>query len=458
MSAKGISAAYADFITELSYAHLPGEVVVQAKERILDTIGVSLAGYALIDFPRLVIDWVRETGGIEQATIIRTVGKFPAVNAALANGACAHGIDMDDGHRFGALHPGAVVVPAAIAAAEITNASTEQLIAGVVAGYDVMIRIGMAINPSSLRRGFHATGIAGVFGAASAAAAIMKLDHDQTKGALGLAGLQASGLLEVNHDDIGARVKPINPARAASSGLMSAIFAKKGAFGPAAIFEGEGGFFRAVADEVKEDLLTRGLGHIYEITNTYIKFYASCRHTHSVIDAALAAGGTGPVRPEQIDKIRVETYQAAITLAGIVDPSTVAAARFSITFSVALALTKGNAGADQYSEENVRDVRIHELAHRVELSVGERWEKVYPQERGAGVTIYWNDGRITKSEVALAKGEPENPASSDEIYRKFEANAQLSVSASHARQLGNVILDLENHPLGDFVALLNDPG
>jgi len=312
----------------------------------------------------------------------------------------------------------------------------------------------MAINPSSLMRGFHTTGITGVFGAVSAAAAIMKLSPEQTAGAIGLAGLQAAGLLEVNHDNIGSMVKPVNPARAASSGLMSAILAKKGAIGPAAIFEGEGGFLKAFADEVQHDRLTHSLGHVFEISNAYNKFYASCRHTHAAIDAAIAAAGTGPVPTDRIERIKVETYPVAITLAGIADPSTVSAARFSTTFSIALALATGGAGADKYNDANVGDERIRALSRKVELSVGERWEKAYPQQRGAGVTVYWRDGRVTTSEVPLAKGEPENPASSEDIYNKFIANAVLAVPAAHARHIGDVILGIEKHRLGEFVALL----
>src|SRR4030042_450653 len=192
---KSISETYADFIVRMQFGDLGAEVVQQAKKLILDLVGVSLAGYATMEFPKIVVGYFTDLGGKPEATLIQTKKKFPAVNAAFSNASCAHGIDMDDAHRFGALHPGAVIIPAALAAAELGGAGPKALLAGIVAGYEIMIRIGTAINPSSLNRGFHITGITGVYGAAAASAKIMNLNQEETVGALGMAGLQASGLI-----------------------------------------------------------------------------------------------------------------------------------------------------------------------------------------------------------------------------------------------------------------------
>ncbi len=449
-----LSSAYADFVFRLRYENLRPDVVFQAKKVILDTLGVSLAGYRLMEFPRLIIDYIQGLGGTPEATVIHTKRRYPAVHAAFANAACAHSLDMDDGHRFGALHPGTVIVPAALAAAEMAKADTKELITGIVAGYEVMIRIGMAINPSSLNRGFHATGITGPFGAAAAAGSILKLNQEEIVGAFGTAGLQGSGLLQVNHDDEGAKVKPINPARASQSGLLAAILAQRGAKGPRAIFEGEDGFFKAVTDEVKIELLTRNLGQEFEICKIYIKFHSACRHAHAPIDAALAISRKNQIDPSEIAKIRVETYPAAIRLAGITEVTTPSAARFSIPFSVALALTKGDAGADKYVEENIRDEKIQRLSKKVELAVGRRWEESYPNQRGATVRLYDHQAKEWISEVELAKGEPENPASLEEIYRKFYTNASLLLSEEQTTKLGNVISELENISLAELTQLI----
>ena len=449
-----IAEQYAAFCNATRFAELHPTVVHQAKKLILDLVGVALGGYTMMDFPQLVVGYLVDLGGRPEATIIHTKAQFPAINAALANAACAHALDMDDGHRFAALHPGTVVIPAALAAAELVQASTREFIAGVVAGYEIMIRIGMAINPSSLNRGFHATGQTGPFGAAAACSCILGLNEEQTVGALTLAGLQGSGILQVNHDVVGATAKPLNPAKAASSGLLAALLARKGARGPSAIFEGKDGFLQAFADEVDSDLLTRDLGDTYQILNAYTKFYAACRHVHAPLDAALSLRSQSGLDLNEIRQITVRTYPAAIRLAGIARPTTPSAARFSIPFSVALALTLGDAGANKYTNRNVEDQAIQGLAERVVLEEGDKWARLYPNKRGATLTITDARGRTETAEVDLARGEPENQASWEELYDKFIANATLLVTEEEASRLGDIIAGLEEGSVNDLTALI----
>jgi 2-methylcitrate dehydratase PrpD len=445
------SSAYADFILDTRYDQLKPEVILQAKKVILDTVGVSLAGYQLMEFPQMIIGYISGLGGIPEATIIHIKKRYPAINAAFANSSCAHALDMDDGHRFAALHPGTVIIPAALAATELSNASSKDLITGVVIGYDIMIRIGMAINPSSLNRGFHSTGITGPFGAAAAAASILKLTREEIMGAIGLAGLQGSGVLQVNHDPEGAKVKPINPAKAAMSGLLSTILAQKGAKGPERILEGEDGFFQAFTDKAETNLLTDGLGSEFEICNTYFKFYAACRHAHAAIDAAMEAFKNSHININEIKKIVIETYPAAIRLAGITKVTTPSSGRFSIPFSVALALIKGDAGANQFCDENVRDGAIQSLAGKVELLVGNKWEQLYPKKRGATVSIVDIEKKTWTKEVELAKGEPENPANWEDIYNKFYTNANLLISKNDAKALAEILMNLEDFTINEMV-------
>lgn len=452
---KEFSPIYSDFITSTQYENLPPRVIEQTKKLVLDLIGVSLAGFKLMEFPKMVADYFEKLGGSPEATFLQKKGKFPAINAAFVNGVCAHSIDMDDGHRFSALHPGSVVIPAAMAATEFSHASTKDFLTGVVIGYEIMIRIGKSINPSSLNRGFHATGIAGVFGAVASAASILNLNREETIGALGLAGLQASGLLQVNHDVEGAKVKSLTPGRAAMSGLLSAILAQKGAKGPLNILEGEDGFLRAFTDQVEEESLYQGLGSEFEIEKVYIKFYAACRHTHACIDAAFKAFQECGRPIEEIEKIIVETYPSAIRLAGINSPTTPSAGRFSIPFSVALALIKGKAGPEEYCDETIQNPHIQELSKRIFLKVSPHWEKVYPHQRGATVRIIDRNQNEWVAEVPLAKGEPENPCRLEEIYQKFYSNVMLILSEPKAKKLGNMIMNLEKNDFHEFMDLLS---
>jgi 2-methylcitrate dehydratase PrpD len=451
---KSISESYADFIVRTRFEDLGQEVVQQAKKLILDLVGVALAGYATMEFPKIVVGYFADIGGKPEATILQTKKKFPAVNAAFANASCAHALDMDDGHRFGALHPGVAILPAALAAAELVGVDPKTLLVGMVAGYEIMIRLGAAITPSSLNRGFHITGITGVYGAAAACAKIMDLNQEEIAGALGMAGLQASGLIQVNHEVEGAKVKPLNPARAASNGLLSCILAKRGARGPLQIFEGEDGYLKAVSDEVKQDLLTEGLGKKFEILRVYVKLYAACRHAHAPIDAVFEALKGQSIEAEEISRVSVETYSAAVRLAGIREATTPSAARFSIPFSVALAIAKKDAGPNQYCEEAVRDRSIQALAQKVEMRVSEKWETAYPHKRGATVTVHTRSGKALGVEVELAKGEPENPASWDEMYRKFFSNATQLLSEKDAKELAERIMAIEQSSLDDVLRLL----
>jgi len=447
-----ISSIYADFITGTRFESLSADTVQQTKKVLLDLIGVSLAGYRSMAFPRTVVDYVLDLGGKPEATVIHAKRRIPAVHAAFANACCAHALDMDDGHRFAASHPGAVIIPAAIAAAELARASTKKLIAGIVLGYEIMIRVGRAINPSSLNRGFHITGITGPFGAAGAAAKIMGLNREQTVAALGIAGLQSSGLIQVNHEEEGSMVKPINPARASMSGLLSCVLARKGARGPLQIFEGEDGYLKAFTDEAQRDILTRGLGRDYEISNVYLKLYSACRHAHAPMDAAIEAFRKSGLNIADIDRIVVETYPAAVRLAGIAHATTPSAARFSIPFSVSLLLVKKDASADKYSSKNVKDKLIQALAEKIELVTSEKWAKVYPQKRGASVTISHREGKSWSAEVDLAKGEPENPASWEEITHKFFSNAGQLLSREEAEDLAETIFHLERGTVPEMVS------
>jgi 2-methylcitrate dehydratase PrpD len=449
-----ISARYADFVAGTGFDRLDPETVQQTKKVILDLIGVSLAGYRAMAFPKMVVDYFLEIGGKEEATVIQGKKKLPAPHAAFANAACAHALDMDDGHRFAASHPGVVVIPAALAAAELAGASTKALITGIVVGYEIMIRIGRAIVPSSLNRGFHITGITGTFGAAAAAANIMGLTREEAIAALGMAGLQSAGLIQVNHEVEGSMAKPLNPARASSSGLLSCILAEKGAGGPLEIFEGQDGYFKAFSEDVNPETATQDLGREFEISKVYLKLYSACRHAHAPIDAAFDAFRKGNGKVEEIEKIVVETYPAAVRLAGIPHATTPSAGRFSIPFSVALALVKQDAGADTYCEANVKDRTIQDLAARVKLLSSKKWEAVYPRQRGATVTIVNRGGGSVSAEVDLAKGEPENPASWDEINRKFFANATQLLSKEKAAELAERIARLEEIKLEEMVALL----
>ena len=447
-----ISTAFAKFAQDLRFEDLGDDVIFQAKKTILDLIGVALAGYRM-EFPSMAAEYIAGLGGKPEATIIQKGKKYPAIHAALANGVCAHALDMDDGHRYGAVHPASPIIPAAIATAELQGSSTKDLITATVAGFEVLLRVSRAINPSHLSRGFHTTGTVGPFGAAVAVSKLMGLSQGETINAIGMAGLQGGGLLEILHD--GAMAKPIHPGKAAMAGLLAGIFARKGAQGPASIFEGQKGFLGAMADTIDHDALLNGLGKKFEILGTYFKFHAACRHTHPAIDGALDICGENRLGPRDITSIEIETYPVAIQFCGhTIHPETVSAAKFSIPFSVAMAISLGDLFTDKFTEEIIGDEGIKALAGKVKVSPGEEWAKTYPHKRGASVTIRTVSGQSHSASVPLAKGERENPASLEDLMEKFQTNATQVLSKGRAIKLGKNIMNLENLSVNDITNFL----
>ncbi|MBW1961092.1 MAG: MmgE/PrpD family protein [Deltaproteobacteria bacterium] len=440
---------FARFFNRIRFEDLPAPVVMHAKKSILDLIGVAIGGLEM-PFPQMVVDYLVSLGGKPEATLLGTPAdlKLPALHTALGNGICGHALDMDDGYRFGGVHPGVSTIPAAIAAGEVHRADGKALILGTVLGSEIINRLAKAMNPSHLNRGFHTTGTLGPFGAAAAAGKIYNLDETQFARAFGLAGLQAAGLLEILHD--GAMSKPVHPGKAAMAGIFSVELARRGARGPETILEGKKGFFTAMADEVDQEELLQDLGERYFILEQYTKLHAACRHVHPAIDAMLQLKKEHKIAFDAIESVHVSTYPIAISFCGSDPcPQTGEAAKFSLPFSIAMAAFFEDAGMDRFVEETVQNKEIQALAARVTASSEEKWEREYPDKRGASVEITTKDGKKFWMDVPLPKGEPENPPTQEELISKFSSNA-AKMPAEARDKLISVIMELENHTVSDL--------
>ena len=444
-----LAGKFAKFFCEVKYEDLPEEVVAHAKKYILDLMGVSIGGLSM-PFPKMVVDYLMTLGGKPEATLMGAPGgtKLPAIHAAFGNGVCGHALDMDDGYRYGGVHPSVPTIPAAIAAGEIKQASGKALILATVLGSEIINRLAKAMNPSHLNRGFHTTGTLGPFGAVVAVGKIYGLEPDRLTRAMGLAGLQGAGLLEILND--GAMAKPIHPGKAAMAGIISVELAQRGAHGPASVFEGEKGFFKAMADEVNQELLIDGLGENYLIGEQYIKLHAACRHVHPAIDAMLQLKRDHRFSSSDIESVYIETYPTALQFCGGNDlPDSGEAAKFSLPYSVALAAYYDDAGMNRFCKETVENSKIQELSSRIKASSGEKWEKGFPHIRGASMKITTKDGEQYFIDVDLPKGEPENPATHEDLISKFRSNA-ASLDKEKCDELISVIMDLENHSVEDL--------
>jgi 2-methylcitrate dehydratase PrpD len=431
-----ITEKFADFIISARYEKLPQKVIDQAKFCFLDFLGVTLRGSKTQG--ALAINNVIKKGN--ESEIIGHK-KANILDSALANGIAAHSLDLDDGHRFAQLHPGACVIPAALSTCEAYNRTGKEFISSIVAGYEVAISLGILINPEHRNRGFHSTGTCGTFGAAAAACRALNLNKMETMHALGLAGTQASGLLESDHS--GSMGKHLHAGKAAQSGVLSALLAKEGFTGASTIIEGKEGFLSAMADEnIKDKKLEIGNFHILD---GYFKKYPVCRHLHSTIDASLDILKENNIEKVDIQKIIVKTYKIASNHDNY-DPKTKEAIRQSLPVSLAIAVENGNLSLDNLKINS----EIAKISSKIVIECDENLDELYPYKRSSKVIIQTGNQSFNK-QVDLPKGEPESQFTLIELKEKFnELNHDVNID------ILSVMENLEEYNVKDLMIMLNN--
>jgi 2-methylcitrate dehydratase PrpD len=433
----GATQRLARFIAETTYRDLPESVTGHVKGCILDWLGAALAGTAE-PASQTIVQLVREFGGTEESTVIGGFYRSACVNAALANGVTGHAAELDDIHEASVIHPGAPVIPAALAVAERMEASGEDLIAAVTVGYETGIRVAKAVMPSHYEY-WHPTGTCGTFGAAAAAGKLLGLDEEPMIHALGAAGTQASGLVE----SFGTMGKPFNAGRAARDGVTAALLANRGFTGPTSMLDAVKGYANATSARPDLNEIVAALGHEYETTNTIFKRHACCGHTHGAIDAVISLMEENSLDPGDISEITVGTYPIAVDIVGgDYSPGTSAEAKFSLPYCVAAAATHGSASLEAFTGEQIANVAIRELMGRVKIRVGE--EFVEARLGCAEVTIHTKTGGDLTRRVDVPKGYPENPLTASELSGKFRELSRPVLSAGRIEELERMIDALED--------------
>lgn len=435
----------AELIDSTSYQDLPENVTDQAKLCFLDFLGVSLRG-SRGESAQIVRKIINAQG---DSTVIGGDKSTP-MDAALANGVSAHCLDLDDGHRLAQLHPGACVIPAALALAESNKKSGKEFITAMVVGYQVAIQMGMLLNPGHRQKGFHSTGTCGTIGAVAAASKILDLDKEDILNALGLAGTQAAGLLESDH--AGSMAKHLHAGKAAQIGILSTLLAKEGFTGAHTILEGGEGFLK-VMGEVKEGKYPRpkrstvkSTPREFEILRVYFKKYPVCRHLHSSLDAIFNIMKNNRIKITDITYVTVETYEIA-ALHNNYHPETMEGFRQSLPLSMAMAINHGN--LDMANIGNTNYDSLNEIASKIRIECNHDLNKLYPQKRPSNVTIK-SKGQFYVERIDLPKGEPENPFTKEEILNKFKTlNPQVDMN------ILTVLEDLEDLDIGNLMYNLN---
>jgi 2-methylcitrate dehydratase PrpD len=413
----------AEFAAGISCDALPAEVRDRVKALTFDLAGIMLrARHEAESTPPMIaaMERIGLTGG--RCTVIGDGAGYTPAGAAMINGTLAHSLDFDDTHAPGSLHPSAPIVPAAWAAAEMTGAGGKDVIAAIVAGYEVQIRLALALDPAAhYDRGFHPTATCGAFGAAAAAGRLLGLDREGFLNAFGIVLSKAAGSMQflVN----GAWTKRSHVGHAAMCGLVAATLAREGYQGAADAIEGKWGFLHAYAPAADVAKAVDGLGRRWETLKIAVKPYPSCRYSHAAIDGILALAREHGIRPEEVEEVDVGLPEPGWKLIGDPQdakqsPKSVVDGQFSMAFCASVALRSGGFVWDDYAR-HLGDPATLALCKRVKTRVDPRAQADFPGQMSAAVRIRTARGTF-ETYVRVPKGEPENFLTAAELRAKFD--------------------------------------
>lgn len=432
---------FAAFIAGTNYDDLPEQVVMLAKERIMDTLGAAIAGSVNWEYAAQLREACKKLGSGE-CSVIGGEKCYPAAHAAMINATYAHSVELDDGHKNAGCHAGAVVVPTALTMAQAMGKSGRELIAAVAIGYEVTYRIASHVNPAQINKGFHPSSNCGAYGAAAVAGKLMGLNEEQLANALGQAGMLASGTMEATKS--GQRAKCVQVGNAAYNGILAACLAQTGMEGCLTALEGPNGLFATQSENVDVEDVCRDLGKVYTIGDTYNKMYPSCRHAQPGIEAALDLGVEHRIDPSDVAAVHIGTHKVAYELTGIIkEPKNSGEAKFSLAYGSAVALRRHRFGVAELMERSYTDPETLRLADKVTCEIDPDVQAVFPKKRGAKVRIELKDGTVYEKEIYDLKGSPGNPVSIGELERKFMSSAGAAMPEIRAQQLLELLRDVE---------------
>ena len=436
----------AEFVGGSTYDGLPAEVRERTKALVLDLVGISVrARHDAESTPSMVAAAARLGLASGACTVIGDAAGYAPAGAAMLNGTLAHSLDFDDTHGAASLHPSAPIVPAALAAAEMAGADGKSVIAAIVAGYEVQIRLSLALDPKAhYDRGFHPTATCGAFGAAAAAGRLLGLDHDGYLNAFGIVLSMSAGSMQflVN----GAWTKRSHVGHAAMCGLTAAVLAREGYVGAAEPLEGKWGFLHAYAPAADPRKAVDGLGSRWETMNIGVKPYPSCRYSHAPLDGLLELVRANAIKPDEVEEIAVGVPEPGWKIIGDPEPAkqspkSVVDGQFSMAFCAAVALRTGGLVWDDYAK-HLGDPATLALCRKVRTSIDRAIPAGTPLEMSGSVRVKTRRGSFETS-VRVPKGEPANFLSASELRAKFDGLAGPYLSARRLDELAGALLALD---------------
>jgi aconitate decarboxylase len=441
----------AEFISGLRYAQIPAEVRTRLKLLMLDSLGCAIYGAGL-QWSRMLRRTLAAVDTSRGATLWGTAERLSAPHAALVNGTAVQGFELDDVHRQGVLHVGAVTLPALFAAVEAMAGRTASGFSGrdclraAAAGYEVGPRVGMCMGQEHIGQGWHSGATVGVFSAAAGASAVLGLSSQQAVHALGIAGTQAAGLMAAQY---GAMVKRMHAGRSAQSGLYAALLAREGFTGIVDVFESRyGGFcstFSRSHDRFRLDELTSELGERWETLRISLKFYACVGSNHTTLDAIRKMQERRRFAAQAVERIVVHGSQVTMDHVGWkYRPQGLTSAQLNLAFCVATLLIEGDCFVDQFNDGVVADKARMTLAEKVEVrsdaAITARGSKFRHAVR---VEVHLKDGTLMEEAVEAPRGSESSFASEADVIGKFMKLAAHVLPPSAAQRIVDVLLSLE---------------
>jgi 2-methylcitrate dehydratase PrpD len=458
MANKTISEKIAEIAIGLKYEDIDERTITNAKIFMLDCLGCMLSG-SQIENAKVIRTAVEEIDAGGDCTIAGTGEKTNPMLAALINGTTGHSQDYDDDHREGTQHASVAVLPAVLALAEKYGYSGKDVLLSYIIGSDVTIRSGEAFGGTSYYAGWHLTGTCGVMGAAAGAAKVMGLNQQQWVDTLGVAGSAASGLGAFNSN--GSWTKRFHAGQSAMNGVLAATMGKKGYFAPAAVYEDKDGWLNCFSfkggaagyDPVLPDgiqypeKLTENFGKKWEMADNSIKLHSCCRFTNNFCDVAIDVKNQG-CDYTKIKAIHAECNRFTDTkLANPVEvkrhPKNIVNAQFSLFYEIACGLVKGRVLPESFTEEAIKDERIAKLSDMITWEINPEFEAVYPDKYPARITVTMEDGKQYVGYVEYPKGDPEYPATKEEVVEKYFNNAANTIGSVKAKRLYELVENIE---------------
>jgi 2-methylcitrate dehydratase PrpD len=426
-SSAGLTAAQvlSEYALGVRFEPLPAGIVRFAKDCLIDAIGAAVYGHE-VEAGQAALRYAGHAAA-GPCAIPGTSRRVTPEAAAFAGGVLVHAAELDSLRQPGAgVHPGAVLVPAALAVAQVSGASGRELLAALVAGIEVLFRIGAATKHSAEARGFHAPGLTGPFGAAIVAGKLMGVDADTLCRALGIAGSLGGGLLEFAKSGDGGLVKRLHLGRAAQSGIVAVQLAQAGFDGPSTVLEGRFGFLHAYCESSDAARLSDGLGTRYETLTLCLKRYACHIVAHTPVYAAQQLRAAHAIDARRIAAIRIEGAPRLAANHDIKRPANQVLAQYSVPVCVAAALLHDADDPATFGARLLQDNAIHDLAQRVTL--------IATDATGLATLtrITLDDGTCYELAQTDFPGCPSTPFTAVQLRSKFMQMTKRLGAAAHA--------------------------